>query len=109
MAPKAPRTIKKIFPGLTCAPVVMDRRFWTEALVLKDYFWTQVEKNKIETDAPLEQLSSSSTEAVPRAHQTPLMDHIGGEGTLIYPSSVLRMRVEKGDLCWSDIGFEEKS
>lgn len=90
MAPKAPRTTKKIlmFPVSTYAPIVIDKPFWTEAFVGKDYFWAQVEKNRTEVDVPFEQSSSSFGEVIPREHQTPFIDHKGGEGMLLHPRSV---------------------
>lgn len=48
MAPKTSRTTKKVLmaTGATHAPEVIERRFWPESYVAKDYFWAQVEKNK---------------------------------------------------------------
>lgn len=56
------------FPGSTCAPLVMDRRFRSEELIVKDYFLEQVEKNRTDADIPFELTSSSSGEMVPRDH-----------------------------------------
>lgn len=110
MAPKTFRTTKKILmpPGASHASVVMERPFWTEAYVVKVYFWVQFEKNKAEANIPFEQSSGSSLGATPRDHQTPLMDHKEGDWILIHPRSVLRMRVEKVEFCWSDVDFEAK-
>lgn len=82
MAPKTSITSKKMLtsPDSTCAPLVMERHFWIEALVVKDYFWAQVENNRTEAVIPFELTSSSSAEAIPRGHQTPFMDHMKGEG-----------------------------
>lgn len=74
----------------------MDRHFWPETLIVKDYFWEQVEKNKTEAAIPFELMSSSSAEVVPQNHQTPFLDHKDGEGIWIHPRSVMRMRVERG-------------
>lgn len=100
MAPKTSKAPKKMltYPGSTCVPLVMERRFWTKALVVKDYFWDQVEKNKTEVSFPFEQSLSSSGEAT-LEHQAPFMDHKGREGILLHPRSILRMRVEKGEVC----------
>lgn len=76
---------------------------------MNDYFWGQVEKNIAEAEIPFELTSSSSGEAIPRDHQTPFMDHMGGDGILVNLRLVLRMRVEKGEVCCSDINFEAKS
>lgn len=111
MAPKAPKTVKKLLmpTGASHAPIIMEKRFWTETFIVKDYFWAQVEKNRTEADVPFEHFSVSSGSAALRDHQTPFMDHKEGEGIIIHPRSVLRMRVEKGEVCWSDIDFEAKS
>lgn len=68
-----------------------------------------MEKNRTEADIPLELRSSSSGETIPRDHQTPFMDHKEEQCIWIHPRSVVRMRVEKGEICWSDIDFEAKS
>lgn len=68
-----------------------------------------MEKNKTEADIPFEQSSDSYGSAVPRDHQAPFMDHEEGNGILIEPRSILRMRVEKGEVSWSDIEFKVKS
>lgn len=47
-------------------------------------------------------------EAIPRNHQVPFLDHKDGEGMLNHPRSILRMRVEKGEVCWSDVDFESE-
>lgn len=59
-----------------------------------------MEKNKTEANVPFEQSLGSSKKATLCDHQTPFMDHKEGEGILIHPKSVLRMRVEKGEFCW---------
>lgn len=81
MAPRKMLT----FPGSSCAPLVMDRVFWSETLIVRDYFWEQVDKNKAEAEFPFELTSSSSSEAVPHGHQTPFLDHKEGEGIWIHP------------------------
>lgn len=62
----APKTSQKMltFPSSSCA-LVMDKHFWAEALIVKDYFWEQVEKNRIEADISFELTSSSSGETIP--------------------------------------------
>lgn len=76
---------------------------------MRDYFWGQVDKNKAEAEFLFELTSSSSSETVPHSHQTPFLDHKEGEGIWIHPRSVMRMRVERGEVCWSDVDFEAKS
>lgn len=120
----APRTPRKLLPflGTTVTPSIMDRSFWSEALVTKDRFWAEIEKNTTEVEVQFEQSSSSSGEAAPHNHQVPFLDHTEGEGILIHikngphqvphevaPHSILKMKVEKGEVCWSDIDFEAKS
>lgn len=56
-----------------------------------------MEKNKTEADIPFEQ-SSDSRSSVPRDHQVPFMDHEEENGISIEPRSILRMRVEKGEV-----------
>lgn len=68
-----------------------------------------MDKNKVEAEFPFGLTSSSSSEAVLHGHQTPFLDHKEGEGIWIHPRSVTRMRVERGEVCWSDIDFEAKS
>lgn len=58
MAPKAPKKLLT-FPVYTIVPLVLERRFWNMAEVVKDLFWEKVEKNRTEPDLPFE-LSSSS-------------------------------------------------
>lgn len=40
----------------------MERRFWSESLIVKDYFWEQMEKNRTEPDMLFELTLSSSRE-----------------------------------------------
>lgn len=87
----------------------MERLFWSEVLIVKDYFWGQVEKNKTVAELPFELTSSSSGETVPHNHRTPFLDHKDGEGIWIHPRSIIRMRANRGEICWSDIDFETKS
>lgn len=111
MAPKTSRTTKKVLmaTGATHAPEVIERCYWPESHVAKDYFSAQVEKNKTEADILFVQSSDSSGSAIPRGHQTPFGDNEEGKGIMVEPRSILRMRVEKGKFCWSDIDFEAKS
>lgn len=76
---------------------------------MRDYFWEQVDKNKDEAEFPSEPTSSSSRETVPHSHRTQFLDHKEREGIWIHPRSVMRMRVERGEVCWSDVDFEAKS
>lgn len=87
----------------------MDRHFWSEALIVEDYFWEQVEKNRTEADIPFKLTSSSSRETIPHDHQTPFMDHKEGQGIWIHPRLVMRLRAERVEICWSVVDFEAKS
>lgn len=78
-------------------------------MIVRDYFWEQVDSNKAEAEFPFELASSSSSETVPHGHQTTFLDHKEREGISIHPRSVRRMRVERGEVCWSDVDFEAKS
>lgn len=111
IAPKVSKAPKKMltFLGSSCVPLIIDRRFWSESLIVRDYFWEQVEKNKTGANIPFELTSSSLGETVPCDHQIPFIDHKEGEGIWIHLKSVVRMRVERGEVCWSDIDFEAKS
>lgn len=53
-----------------------------------------------EADIPFEQSSSSFKESVDPSYRTPLMDYKEGNGVLISPRSILRMRVERAEICW---------
>lgn len=68
-----------------------------------------MDNKKAEVEFPFELASSSSSETVPHGHQTPFLDHKEWEGIWIHPCSVMRMRVERGEVCWSDVDFEAKS
>lgn len=105
MAPKKMLT----FPGSSCAPLVIPSHLWSETPIVRDYFWEQVDTNKTEAEFPFELNSSSSSETIPYGHQTPFLDHKEGEGVWVHPRSVMRMRVERGEVCWSDVSFEAKS
>lgn len=37
------------------------------------------------------------------------MEHKEGEGIMISPRSILRMRVESAEVCWNDVRFEAKA
>lgn len=87
----------------------MASHLWSETLIVRDYFWEQVDNNKAEAEFPFELASSSLSETVPHGHQTPFLDHKEGEGIWIHPRSVIRMRVERAEVCWSDVDFEAKS
>lgn len=68
-----------------------------------------MDKNKVETKFPFKLTSSSSSETVPHSHQARFLDHKEGEGIWIHPRSVMRMRVERREVCWFDVDFEAKS
>lgn len=97
------------FPGSSCASLVMASYLWSETLIVRDYFWEQVDNTKDEAEFPFELASSSSSETIPHGYQTPFLDHKEGEDIWIHPRSVMRMRVERGEVCWSDVDFEAKS
>lgn len=69
---------------------------------------TKVEENMTRADVPFEQSSSSSGENV-SSYKTPFLDHKKGEGILINHRSVLKMRIQKVKLCWTNTKFEAKS
>lgn len=73
---------------------------------MKDVFWA-VEQNRTETDIPFEQSSSSSGEISTTKYNVPFIDHKDGEGILIHPRLVLRMKVEKREMCWSDMSLKQ--
>lgn len=85
----------------------MERQFSCESIVVKGYYWAKIEENR--TAAPFEHLSSSSEESASLEYNTPFMDHKEGEGIMIIPGWILRMRVERAELCWSNMKFEAKS
>lgn len=68
-----------------------------------------MDNNKAEAEFPFELASSSSSKTVPHGHQTPFLDHKKGEGIWIHHRSIMRMRVKRGEVCWSDVDFEAKS
>lgn len=53
-----------------------------------------------EADIPFEQSFSSFKESVDPSYKTPLTDYKEGNGVLISPRSILRMRVERAEICW---------
>lgn len=93
----APRVSKKLltYQNSSLALLVRVRRFWHEAEVIQDQFWSNVKENKTEAVSPFEQSSSSFEESANAEHNTPFMDYKEGEGILINLRLILRMRIEK--------------
>lgn len=57
-----------------------------------------------EAQVPIEQSSGSSGDSTNLEYKTPFIGHEAGEGILINPWSILRMRVKGAEIC-----FEVKS
>lgn len=77
--------------------------------MVQDQFWSKVKENRIEANILFEQSSSSSGESTITEYKTPYMDHKKGEGILINLRSILRMLVERSEICWADVKFEARS
>lgn len=103
----APRKLLP-YPNSTPVPMVIERRFSFENFVVKEQFCAKVEKNATEADILFEQSSCSSDQSDIPTYKTPFMDHKKGEGILISPSSILRVRVERADIWWTDVKFEAR-
>lgn len=72
---------------------------------MKDHFWEGTDKLPLSTPPPCE-----DTEDDKNHEYLSLFDkHTKGEGLLIAPRSILRMRVKKGELPWADLRFESKT
>lgn len=57
----------------------------------------------------VERSFNSSGESVFLEYKTPFMDHKEGEGILVNPRSILRIKVERTKVCWIELRFEAKS
>lgn len=94
-------------------PVPIERHTWSAHPIVKDYFWDRVPKDLVEAGYPFKYKSADSfTSGVPlnnQSFQTLLHDSENGEGELIPPKSVLRMRIEREEVQFYNIKFESKA
>lgn len=74
-----------------------------------DQFWKVANENRTKAQLPFEQASNSSNEITFLEYKTPFMDHEEGETVFTSSTSILRMRIERAEVPWTELQFEEKS
>lgn len=72
---------------------------------MKEHFWEAAKKLPLSAPPPFE----STNEEGNHIYLNLFDDHPKVDGILITPSSILRMRVEKGELPWADLRFKSKT
>lgn len=105
MSPKKQTSLLK-YTGSNALPVIADRNVLLKCAILRDQLWNITEllsyKNEecMVAQPPFEYVSSKSSGVhVPLDHHkyaTPFLDHEGGDDLFINPSSIIRMRIERG-------------
>lgn len=56
-----------------------------------------------------EQSSDSFGESTTLEHKTPFIDNKEGDGTFIHPRLILRMRIEREEIWYTELRFESES
>lgn len=92
-------------PNFNLYPMTIDRHLQPQSVVVKDNFWVMVEENRTQAQVSFEQSSDSSSESAFSKCKTPFMDQQEGEGILINPRSILRIRLERVEVHWTEVRF----
>lgn len=108
MAPKKQFALLTI-PRTDVVPVPPERDTWSQhPSVNGDSFWDIVNKGFTEAGTPFEDGSSAST-GESEGYRTLFRDDAEGKGMVIPSRSILRMRVNKGEMPLSEIRFVSKT
>lgn len=80
-----------------------DRDTWPKCTVVDYSFWHVVNELSLGATAPFEIIGQDEEEVYPT-----LFEDNEGEGVLINPWSIMRMRMQKAETTWTEIRFESK-
>lgn len=78
------------YPGSNIVPLPTKRDVWPQCPVSKDSFWVMDDERPLETTILLESVDEEE-----HVYQTLFEDHPEGEGIIVDPRPILRMRIER--------------